>query len=328
MVRPNEMEKTLPIELHGGVVSTSTDVWSMLIACHDGDLDRVKELLGICPALLTCQYDYTAPLHFAVREGHLDIVRFLVSCRALDPTYLVHPFRDSLLTIAQDRGHVEIARYVSQSLNDTNLIYKWGDTGKIDHRMDESQRSFQHLVDKHHYVEAEAMLKYRPELALYEFAFWGEGILAMPAKDADFKMLELLMRYGAKVPQISKWGARYYFRHYEVAVFLLKNGMDPNHMNWRGFRLLHDMAYTGDVQKARLLLDHGADIDPIDDEYSTTPLGYAARWGHQEVAALLLERGADATKAGGPWATPLAWARKRGHASIEAILLRQGGVRG
>jgi uncharacterized protein len=39
------------------------------------------------------------------------------------------------------------------------------------------------------------------------------------------------------------------------------------------------MAFTGDLQKVRLLLDHGADIDAIDEEYRSTPLGYAARWG-------------------------------------------------
>jgi ankyrin repeat protein len=137
-------------------------------------------------------------------------------------------------------------------------------------------------------------------------------------------MLELLMRYEARVPDLSKWGARYYFKHYEIAAFLLGNGMNPNHMNWRRFTLLHDMAYVGDVQKARLLLDHGAEINPIDDDYCSTPLGYAARWSRREMVAFLIDRGAEMNKADAPWATPLAWARKRGHADIEADLLQAG----
>ena len=100
--------------------------------------------------------------------------------------------------------------------------------------------------------------------------------------------------------------------------------MNPNHMNWRRFTLLHDMAFTGDIHKARLLLDHGAAIDPIDDEYQSTPLGYAAHWGKQEMVRLLLEWGADPNKSGAPWATPLAWARKKGHAEIETDLERAG----
>jgi ankyrin repeat protein len=100
--------------------------------------------------------------------------------------------------------------------------------------------------------------------------------------------------------------------------------MNPNHMNWRRFTLLHDMAFTGDIHKARLLLDHGADINAIDDEYQSTPLAYAAHWGKQEMVRLLLERGADPNKSGAPWATPLAWARKKGHAEIETDLERAG----
>jgi ankyrin repeat protein len=96
--------------------------------------------------------------------------------------------------------------------------------------------------------------------------------------------------------------------------------MNANHMNWRRFTLLHDMAFTGDVRKARLLVDHGADINAIDDEYRSTPLGYAAHWGKLDMVTMLLERGADPNTSGAPWSTPLAWARKKGHAEIESDL--------
>jgi hypothetical protein len=44
MIQPVEMKKTLPMKLHDGIVSTTTEVWDMLTAIRDGDLDRVKEL--------------------------------------------------------------------------------------------------------------------------------------------------------------------------------------------------------------------------------------------------------------------------------------------
>jgi uncharacterized protein len=324
MIQPFEMKETRPIKLHDGIVSTTTDVWNMLKASRDGNLARVKELAQHCPGLLTCQYDYTAPLHLAVREGHLDLVRYLVEQGALDPTYKNHPFLESLVTVAEDREYREIAKFLKQSLDDSKLTRAWGDTGGIDYGKDETQRRFQDFVDKKKHAEVEAMLQERPELALDEDAFWGEGILAMPAKDGDRQMLELLMRYGARVPDLSKWGARYYFKNYETAVFLMENGMNPNHMNWRRFTLLHDMAFTGDIRKARLLLDHGADINAIDEEYQSTPLGYAAHWGKREMVAFLRERSADPNTSGAPWATPLAWARKKGHADIEADLRQVG----
>lgn len=325
MIQPAEMKSARPMELHGGVISTTTDVWSVLTASRDADLDRVKELVQKCGALLTCQYDYTAPLHLAVREGHLALVRYLVEQGALDPTYKNHPFLESLVTLAEDREYREIADFLKQSLRDPKLTREWGDApAKIDRGRDEVQQRFQKLVDESKHTEVARLLKERPELARDEDAFWGEGILMMPAKDGNRQMLELLIGYGARVPDLSKWGSRYYFRNYETAAFLLEKGMNPNHMNWRRFTLLHDMAFTGEVSKARLLLDYGADINALDDEYQSTPLGYAAHWGKREMVALLLERGADPNLAGASWATPRAWARRKGHAEIETALCQAG----
>jgi ankyrin repeat protein len=84
------------------------------------------------------------------------------------------------------------------------------------------------------------------------------------------------------------------------------------------------MAQKGFVSKARLLIEHGADIDPLEDEYQSTPLGMAARWGHGEMVEYLLAQGADPNKSGAAWSTPLAWARKKDHQEIEKMLLAAG----
>jgi ankyrin repeat protein len=130
----------------------------------------------------------------------------------------------------------------------------------------------------------------------------------------------MLLRLGARVPRVSKWAPYYYSRHAATAAFLLEHGMDPNHMKWHRFTLLHHMAAEGELEKARLLLDHGAHIDAIDDEYRSTPLGVAARRGQDAMVELLLARGAKPTAAGAPWSAPLAWAQKKGHHRIAAIL--------
>ena len=126
------------------------------------------------------------------------------------------------------------------------------------------------------------------------------------------------------MPKVSKWAPYYYFKHEATAAFLLNHGMDPNHMSWHRLTLLHHMAAEGDVGKARLLVDHGAELDAVDEEYRSTPLGVAARRGQREAVSFLLERGADPNLAAAPWATPLAWARKKGHADIEADLRQVG----
>src|SRR5262249_47937828 len=69
---------------------------------------RVQALAARCPGLVHCEYNYTPPLHFAVREGHLPVVRYLVE-RGANLVYRTYPFGDSLLTMAQDREHGAIA---------------------------------------------------------------------------------------------------------------------------------------------------------------------------------------------------------------------------
>lgn len=324
MIQPLEMKETHPIKVHDGGVSTTTEVWDMLRASFDGDLGRVTALVDRSPGLLTCQYDYTSPLHLAVREGHVDLVAFLVECGAFDPSYRTHPFLEPLLTVADERGFARIAQILRQALGTPGLTREWGDTGGIDFGKQDVQMKFEQLVSDKQHAEVEAMLTQHPELAHDETAFWGEGILSVPANHGDHRMLEILMDHGARVPNLSKWGARYYFKHYDTAAFLLEKSMNPNHMNWREFTLLHDMAHTGDVPKARLLIEYGADINYVDDEYRSTPLGYSVRWGHVAMVKLLLESGAEPNKSDASWSTPLAWARKKDHGEIEQILLEAG----
>ena len=91
-------------------------------------------------------------------------------------------------------------------------------------------------------------------------------------------------------------------------------------MNCDRTTLLHGMAQLGDRRKATLLLDRGAAVNAVDEEFRSTPLGLAARWGHLEMVRFLLERGADPDAAGAKWATPRAWAARKGHREIEALL--------
>lgn len=299
---------------------TTTEVWAMLSACHAGDVARARELMGQRPELATCQYNYTPPLHFAVREGHLELVRLLVEHRAYDPGYKSYPFGDTLLTIANDRGFDEIAREL-ESARARGLAHKWPETGEIDYEQDDEQLRFDRALHDGKRKDSERLLTARPDLARNELSSWAEGVLMMPAKKRDRALLELLLVHGAQVPPLSKWGRFYYFKHDDVAALLLERGMSAQHRTWHEVTLLHDMAQSGDLAKARLLLEHGAALDAVEDEYRSTPLGLAARWGKKAVVELLLARGANPSLGGAAWSTPLAWARKYGHAEIERMLL-------
>ena len=47
-------------------------------------------------------------------------------------------------------------------------------------------------------------------------AYWSDGILAGPANKRNRGWLALLLRHGARVPKVSKWGPYYYFKHYDM----------------------------------------------------------------------------------------------------------------
>ena len=57
----------------------------------------------------------------------------------------------------------------------------------------------------------------------------------------------------------------------------------------------------------------GAEINAIDEEHQSTPLGWAARQGQADVGRLLLTKGADPLACGATWARLIEWAQRRGH---------------
>src|SRR5687768_1147969 len=88
----------------------------MFVAARDGDVEGVRRLVARIPTLATVEYNYTPPIHFAVREGHRQIVEFLAD-RGADLAYRSYPFQESLLTFAEDRGHEDVAELLRTRLS-------------------------------------------------------------------------------------------------------------------------------------------------------------------------------------------------------------------
>jgi hypothetical protein len=329
MLHPVELRLTLPMELPGGVYSTTTDVWHMLVACKTGDLEQVRALVTATPDLARCEYNYMPPLHLAVREGHLGVVQFLLAQEAYDPAYTPYPYKgETLVTMADDRGHAAIATALRERAGQPGAALSRNKgvhgVGHIEFPRDDDRSRLEKLIGANAVHAVEALLDRRPDLAQDELAFYAEGVLAQAANRSTRPLLDLLLARGARVPEITKWGRFYYFKHAEIAELLLERGMNPDHMTWHRTTLLHDMAGEGNTEKARLLLTHGAQINPVDDEFRSTPLGFAARWGRRDLVRLLLDHGADPNVAGADWATPLAWAEKKGHRAIAGDLRAAG----
>ena len=142
-------------------------------------------------------------------------------------------------------------------------------------------------------------------------------------------IVRLLLARGFLMPAVVTSCQTYLWRSAELARLLLEHGMDPSLPNWQRVTPLHTIAASGDIDKARLFLEFGANANAIDEEYGTTPLGWAARTGQTAFVRFALDHGFDETLPAAPdWARPIAWARRRGHSDVVELLDRATDQRG
>jgi tetratricopeptide (TPR) repeat protein len=85
---------------------------------------------------------------------------------------------------------------------------------------------------------------------------------------------------------------------------------------------LLDAARAGDLPKVHKLLSEGADPTSTDDKFGATPLHWASYGGHQKVALLLLDKGANVNATNKDRRTPLMLAAGSGRRDVVELLLR------
>lgn len=121
----------------------------------------------------------------------------------------------------------------------------------------------------------------------------------------------------------------------EVLKMLLDHGVDPNVLSRpeQNLTMLHTVVSRNGqiteserVAHATMLLEYGADLEAIDRNLQSTPLGWAARWGKKDLVTLYLDHHADPNLSGEPWGKPLVWAEKYGHGEISTLLRSRGGT--
>jgi ankyrin repeat protein len=143
--------------------------------------------------------------------------------------------------------------------------------------------------------------------------------------EAHEAMLQMFLQRKHPMPTVLTECKSYLYHVPRMTRLLLEHGLDPNLPDWQRRTPLHDLCkghrhIEDPIALIRLFLEFGADINAVDEEDRSTPLGIAARDGKRELVELLLEAGADPGAAGAPWATPAAWAERRGHTDIADLL--------
>lgn len=334
-----------PREVYDHLVRRGANV-DLGMACATGNLTRVRELLDQEPALVNRLSDYAgyytgcgAPLKNAAAGGHLEVVRLLLE-RGADPNLPEEGIAPDghALHSAVVRGHLEIVRLLLKHGAHPNVeVESSADTlsaalGAAGYSNPLNSEMVE-LLCSHGASRAVHLLAYSGDVLTAAAVFAANPVLANDpealanaASEGKEAFVRLMLRYQPDLPrrvEFPGWAVGAKTR--ELNELLFQHGMNPSAPDWLGITPLHHFARNGDVGKAALFLDHGANLHARDEDLCSTPLGWAAKSGRKEMAELLLQRGAKPNLPDDPpWATPLAWATRRKHPEIAALLRQHG----
>lgn len=299
--------------------------WALFEACRDGDEARARALLAGDPNLVHAQYWYTQPIHLAVYANRPAIARLLLEAGA-EPgrTRFMDSGWPKLLRRATAYGFDEVRAVLVQAAHE-----RFG----FDPRFDRLRRA----IASRERRQVDAVLERTPGLAQ-----------AADVSGRNAVHWAVMTRQPERVGSLCERGADPDHRR--------SDGQTPSHVLFNGdyeyrarrelkgvdhadqatvLRALADAGVradisvacaTGDLGLARRLLADAPDAARRLDSGRRSPLGYAARAGHEDMARLLLEHGADpsAPEELAPRGHALWHACARGHAEIAELLLSHG----
>ena len=300
-------------------------------AASIGDLERVRELLDQDPSLCNRVSEYVtyyigsgAPLKNAAARGHIEIVKLLLD-RGADPNLPeegIAPHGHALYSAVYG-GHYEVAKLllergaypnppVESSADALSIALMNKDEKMVELLCSYGAARSGDILSYYGDVEtAAAIFDANPSLADDPHA------LSQAANNGNEAFVRLMLHHQPGLAKRVSGAAK----TRELSEFLFERGANPNHRDWLGVTPLHQCARDGNVEKAAMFIDHGADLHARDEDICSTPLGWAAKSGETNMVEFLLRCGAKPTLPDDPpWATPLAWATRRGHQEIVELL--------
>ena len=297
--------------------------YDLTSACRREDLERVNQILKENPDAATCDSDYVTwysgfCLRSAVMTGNRELVELLLKhgSNPNHPEHGIAPVGGSLYEAA-GRGYNEILELLlehggnpNQDVESSGCVLSAAQEEDIKQML--RQRGA--IVDPFgccYYGYAEDFAKQcekDPHTAndSWLFSFAAErgyrDVVEVFLKHQPDLWRRMPARLG-ETPEITNW--------------MIESGMQVNQVDWLGVHQLHHGCTPAELETWVSL---GVDLNLVDQEHQTTPLGSAARRGDIEYARALLANGADPSVAGASWSLPSRWARRRGHSELESLL--------
>ncbi len=300
----------------------------LTVASALGDLASVRRMLDEAPSRISeARLSGRRPLPAAVEFGHDDIARLLLE-RGANPRWEEHDApRGTSLHSAARRGNLAMVKLLllhgadpNEEIDSTASPAAFAATAEI-RALIESHGGEPDDYDTSRLEHDDEVLRRFAADQQRDANRIGAAI-TMSADRPD--LLARLLGAGLRMPDVHT-GCQGYLVRPDALRTLLGHGMSPDQMNWQHQTLLHLASTSDNMECAAILLDAGATITARDEEYRSTPLGWAARANKPQMVEFLLSRGAPTNLPDDePWATPLAWATRRGHAEIVEMLRKSG----
>jgi ankyrin repeat protein len=282
------------------------------LAAYFGVDDAVQFLLSCYSPDIRDSYSQT-PLHWASREGHLEVAQLLLD-KGADVKATNSNCGGTPLHLASREGHLEVA----QLLLDEGADVKAADS---------DGRPPLHWASRNRHLEVAKLLLDKG--ADVEVADSNEMTLLFWASHySDLKMTQLLLDKGADVENTAPDGRTpLHFASskgdLEIAKLLLDKGADIEAKDSVSRTPLLYAARNGNKAIVELLLaTNRVDVDS-GDYYNSTPLSVATRMGHKDIVTLLLTKSHAFNVQDIFGRTPLWWARRTGYPEIADLLLQK-----
>lgn len=324
MLRPEQLKLTSRLGPNG---PTGVEVWETVCAASSGDGNALRELITRNPALARGEF-YTAPLHFAAREGHRQAVEVLLACgQNADAVGL----SEELIELVRDRGHDQLAIMLERFRD------RSGRTSPSDSPADPALHEASASGDL---ALVKKLLEANPSLIETSDAAGGTALHRAVAASSP-AVVEFLLDRGADINALHGSG-RASHRGYPAVDF------QPLDLAlWHG----PFWGARGDISMARYLIERGAAYDIViatalgDRQYvketlradprsvdlsrpcGKRALSTAVEYGHSELVELLLERGANPNLPEGstaPRGFALFAASRMGEERLVELLLSHG----
>jgi ankyrin repeat protein len=273
-------------------------------AVRDGHLDFIRFLIETGAAVNIRDKEGASPLDYAIWSGSVDSVALLLA-HAARPNEVESQTGATPINEAAFLGHADVVRYLIQFHPDLATPDKRG------------YRPLDNAIRSGKEESAVLLLDAEPNTQPTKY-------MDAAIRKGESAVVTALLHHGAiangPLPSgLSPLDVAASAGSAKVVRVLLENGADPNLSGKTGTTPLEDASLKGFPAVVSLLLDHGAKVNQLNPSSGTTALYAAASFGKSEVVKLLLDRGANPSVCGSNHKSPYEAARDNGYPEVAAL---------